>query len=72
MSDTYLDGGGVMADRPLPAGAWLRFNLGEPNEAVTVHIDGGGLRVVGQYRPLRVERVAENELRIEVTDGRWS
>jgi len=66
MADTFLDGGGVIADKPLPCGAWLRFNLGRPSAAVTVHVDGDGLRIVGQYRPLRVELVAANELRIEV------
>ena len=69
MTDTYLDGGGVLADQPLPHGAWIRYNPGTPDTAITVHTDDGGLRITGHYRPLCVERVAGNEVRVTSGTG---
>jgi hypothetical protein len=61
-----LDGGGVVADVPLVAeseGAPRRLRVhvsGDPAEDLTVWVEGGWLRVAGQYGTVHWEREAPN------------
>ena len=65
MTDTYIDGGGVVPDAPLPAGSFIRFSpTGDPKDDITVHVENGGLTVAGQYRELSIGPRAMNIVRI--------
>ena len=66
MTDTFLDGGGVLPDTELPEGTRIRFRLlGGNAEAVNVFVEDGVLHVVGQYRPVHARRVGANHLTVE-------
>ena len=64
MTDTYIDGGGVVPDAPLPAGTRIRFVLDASlrDNDVVVHVQNGKLHVRGVNRPLDTEQVAVNAL----------
>lgn len=62
MTDTWIDGSGVVADEPLPEGAWIRFVL-DPEireKDVVAYVQGGKLHVVGPWRMLDIEQRALN------------
>jgi hypothetical protein len=65
VTDTYIDGGGVVPDAPLPAGTRIRFSpTGDPRDDITVHVENGALTIAGQYRQLAVHPRAMNIVRV--------
>lgn len=64
MTDTFIDGGGVIPDAPLPAGTWIRFILDPAlrDNDIIAHVQDGKLHVRGVYRPLDTEQTAVNAL----------
>lgn len=61
VTDVFVDGGGVVPDGPLPEGCRVRFSpSGDPAEDLTVWVEGGWLRVAGQYGTVHWEREAPN------------
>jgi hypothetical protein len=70
MSDTYIDGCGVVADEPIGEGTRIRFKLEENRQNdISVYVEDGVLHILGQYRPLVVVKVEPNH--IDVTTERW-
>lgn len=67
-SNTFIDGGGVYRDTPLPRNAHIRFNLPGTNKSITVYVDGGKLRLVGQYLPLFTDQIAINAVEVEARE----
>ena len=69
--DTFIDGGGVIADVPLGEGTRIRFWIDEDRQNdISVFVKDNVLHVVGQYRPLTTVIVEENH--VDVTTVKWN
>lgn len=68
-TDTFVDGGGVLDDQPLPEGSIVRFVIdpGDRQRDITVVLRDGDLKVLGPYRPLISRQLHPNV--ISVTTG---
>lgn len=65
MTDTFIDGCGVVKDQPLPEGTRLRLCPTEdPSEDVTVFVFDGAVHLVGQYSPLDSCPTARNRVAV--------
>lgn len=63
MIDTFLDGGGVIADQPLGEGVWIRFHpTGNPEEDIRVAVVDGVVHAVGMWRMIDTRQTALNAL----------
>jgi hypothetical protein len=70
VSNTAIDGGGVILDEPLPDGTRIRFRLGDKGcHDVSVYVEDGVLHVSGQYRPLLLALVERNHLEVRLAWG---
>jgi hypothetical protein len=71
MTNTFVDGGGVLSDQPLPEDARVVFRVGPSGaDAITVYVEGGQLVVSGQYRRLDPVMLEPNMLVINVRQFR--
>jgi hypothetical protein len=69
MTDTWIDGGGVLPDRPLDAGSRIRFSpTGDPSDDIVAYVQDGALHVRGMWKMIDIRQVAVNSLDV-VTMG---
>jgi hypothetical protein len=68
VSDTWISGGGVFLDTPLPVGTRIRLSpTGRAEDDVEVYVEDGAVHVVGHRRPLFVIPEQPNHVIIEPT-----
>ena len=61
MSDTWISGGGVVLDTPLPVGTRIRLSpTGDPADDIEVFVHEGRVHVVGHYATVHAERIEPN------------
>ena len=64
--DIFIDGGGVVADQPLPDGTRVVFQTGSSGvDAITAYVQQGKLVLKGQYRILTVDKLDSNTITVE-------
>jgi hypothetical protein len=67
MTNTFVDGGGVLDDQPLPEDARVVFRVGPSGaDAITVCVERNQLVIKGQYRRLDPVLMEPNTLVINV------
>lgn len=70
MTDTWVDGCGVIADQPLGDGVRVRFRLDtDPLHDVTARVADGRLHVAGMNSPLTIEPIEPHRLTVTTRDG---
>lgn len=69
--DTFVDGCGVVADKPLGEGTRIRFRLeSDRQQDISVYVEDGVLHILGQYRPLIATTLESNH--IDIVTERWT
>jgi hypothetical protein len=60
VTDTFIDGGGAVADEPLPEGTWIRFVLDPSNRErdLRVRVLDGQVMIHGMWRPVVVRQTS--------------
>jgi hypothetical protein len=68
-ADVSIDGGGVVADTPLPLGTRIRLSpTGYGEQDITVYVEGTAVHVTGFKRALRVNVCSPNHITIETRE----